>query len=316
MSDRPAITVIGVSGFVGSHVAAELLEQGHTVHGTLREPDGPKGAWLRERLGERGQLELFAADVLDQDSLEAAMEGTSGVVMSAGVEEQDPRTVQIMLSAAENTLQAAKAAGVERAVFTSSTGSTNPAGVEPEVKSETEHVSDAHQQISVGKYSPAAKTLMEHRAMRLGADLGVRVCTLNPSLIVGCGIGDAPSPAEQWFARILRGERMADQAPNGSMSMIHVQDLARLHVAALHVEDAHGRYFGVVQSWHWQDILEALARAAPDYTAPDWPQDQERARPTQFDTTRRDSLGVSLRGIDDMLADLIDGMRERGTLPE
>ena len=58
MSASPPICVIGVSGFVGSHVAAELLDQGHAVHGTLREPEGPKGAWLRERLGSRGELTL------------------------------------------------------------------------------------------------------------------------------------------------------------------------------------------------------------------------------------------------------------------
>mgnify|MGYP002821001003 CR=1 FL=1 len=315
MSASPPICVIGVSGFVGSHVAAELLDQGHAVHGTLREPEGPKGAWLRERLGSRGELTLTAAEVGDRDRLAAAMAGTEGVVMCAGVEAQEPRTVQVMLSAAENTLRAAHQHGITRAVFTSSTGSTNPPDGEPAIKREDEHVSDAGQQIAVGKYSPAAKTLMEHRALHLGAELGIRVSTLNPSLIVGCGISEQPSPAERWFGAILRGERMADRAPNGSMSMIHVQDLARLHVAALQREEARGRYFGVVQSWHWQDILEALDRAVPAYRAPAWPEEETRTFPTRFDTRRRDSLGVPLRGLDAMLQDLVAGMRQRGTLP-
>lgn len=81
-------------------------------------------------------------------------------------------------------------------------------------------------------------------------------------------------------------------------------------------QHARGRYFGVVQSWHWQDILEALGRAVPTYSVPAWPTDKARARETRFDTTRRDSLGVALRGLDAMMADQVACMAARGTLPE
>lgn len=310
MSARLPIAVVGISGFVGSHVARALLERGHPVHGTLRDVDAPRATRLREALGSLGELTLHAADVTDRRSLEEAFEDCDGVVMSAGVEHQEPHTLHVMLSAAENTLRAASSCGIERVVFTSSTGSTNPPGGEPECKREDEHRSDPYRQISAGKYSPAAKTLMEARAFGLGEELDVRVATLNPSMIVGCGI-TGPSQAERFIGAILSGERFADGAPDGSMSMIDVRDLAALHLAALERSDARGRYFGVVRSWHWQDILEALARVAPDWSAPSWADGRERARPTQFDTTRRDSLGVDLRGLEDMLRDLLAGMSRR-----
>lgn len=97
--------------------------------------------------------------------------------------------------------------------------------------------------------------------------------------------------------------------------MIDVRDLARLHVAALRTPEARGRYFGVVQSWHWQDILQALARVAPGYDAPRWPEDRPRTRPTQFDFTRRDSLGVELRGLDEMLEATVAELRRRDLWP-
>ena len=51
---------------------------------------------------------------------------------------------------------------------------------------------------------------------------------------------------------------MKEQVPNDSMSIIHVDDLALLHVACMERESASGRYFGVNRSWAWEDILKAL----------------------------------------------------------
>lgn len=72
MSDE-TICVIGVSGFIGSHVAAELLRRGYSVRGTLRNPDEKRG-WLEAGLGplvtDDQTLSLHAADLRDQESLE------------------------------------------------------------------------------------------------------------------------------------------------------------------------------------------------------------------------------------------------------
>lgn len=305
-----SICVVGVSGFVGSHVTAALLARGYAVHGTLRHPDGPSGAWLREKLGPRGPLHLHEADLSDRDALERAMNGCTGVVMCAGVETQEPETVKLMVRAAENCLGAARAMGIDRAVFTSSTGSTNPPDGEPARKNEVDHWSDPDQQEGAGKWSPAAKTRMERRALELaGNDL--RVAIMNPSMILGPAFSPEPPGGLQFLQAILAGERMADGAPDGSMSLIDVRDLAALHVAALEQDGARGRYFGLVQSWHWQDILGALGRIHPDYEAPDWPRDRPRSPPTQFDFSRRDQLGASLRGLDAILTGAIDELKRR-----
>jgi len=49
------------------------------------------------------------------------------------------------------------------------------------------------------------------------------------------------------------------------MSVIDVRDLAELEVAALTKSDATGRYFGVLASYHWKDILAAIAKFKPEY---------------------------------------------------
>jgi nucleoside-diphosphate-sugar epimerase len=306
---------VGVSGFVGSHVAAALLDRGYDVRGTLRRPDGPAGDWLRRELGVRGNLSLHAAELSDSEALREAMAGCTGLVMCAGAETQEPATVRLMVGAAEHCLGAARAEGVGRAVFTSSTGSTNPPQGEPERKNEREHWSDPDQQESMGKWSPAAKTRMEKRALELAAD-DLRVAIMLPSLILGPALSPEPSGGLRFLRRILVGERMAEGAPDGSMSIIDARDLAALHVAALEQPEARGRYFALAKSWHWQDILEALGRVHPAYEPPAWPADQARSSPTQFDFTRRDQLGVTLRGLDEILGGAVEDLRRRGMLPE
>ena len=64
------ICVVGCSGFVGSHVTAELLSRGYSVNGTLREASGPKAGWLTEQLAPEAKperkLTLFSAELGDK----------------------------------------------------------------------------------------------------------------------------------------------------------------------------------------------------------------------------------------------------------
>ena len=65
-----------------------------------------------------------------------------------------------------NIISAAKKAKVKSVVLTSSGGSTNALGLTDSTpKNEIEHWSDPDDQIARGKFSPAAKTLMEMAAL-------------------------------------------------------------------------------------------------------------------------------------------------------
>ena len=66
---KETICVIGMSGYVGSHVTAELLKQGYSVNGTLRDPQGPHANWIQRELiplAQPGQkLQIFPAEISD-----------------------------------------------------------------------------------------------------------------------------------------------------------------------------------------------------------------------------------------------------------
>jgi len=142
----------------------------------------------------------------------------------------------------------------------------------------------------------------------------LRVSILNPSMIAGPAFQDQPPSVLKSIQAILKKERMADTIPNGSMSMIDVNDLAKLHIAALEKESASGRYFALKKSWHWKDILHALSQLYPAYTSPAWPAEMEPVKATGFNFARRDSLGVELKDLEEILGGLIQELERRGML--
>ncbi len=315
-SEKP-ICVIGAGGFVGSHVTAELLSRGVSVHGTTRDGGAAKTGWLQDMASkvaaDGAALTLFSANAFDQESLAAAMDGCDGVIMCAGSAKIEPETIPLMEALAENVCDAALELGIGRAVFTSSTGSTNPPEGEPDLKKETEHWSDPDQQLAAKKYAAVGKTRLDQTVLGKMASSGgaFRAVTINPSLIAGPCYQPDPVTSLKMFAAILTGKRLAEAVPNGSMSMIDVRDLAKLHVAALENPSASGRYFGVKKSWHWREILGALEKAAPAYTMPAIDPNETPVRATQFDLTRQATLGVEIRDMDTILESLVAELKRR-----
>lgn len=77
-SDRVKILVTGASGFLGSHIAEQLAQEGHEVRVLLRRTSS------REFL-QGFKHEEAIGDVADADSLPAAVEGIEGVAHAAGL---------------------------------------------------------------------------------------------------------------------------------------------------------------------------------------------------------------------------------------
>ena len=114
---------------------------------------------------------------------------------------QDPdglmESIDLMAAVAENVSDAALEAGIGRAVFTSSTGSTNPPEGEPHLKNEVLHWSDPDKQLREKKFAAVGKTRLDRTVLdRMAANGGTfRVAVINPSMIVGpAWIGSSTPP--------------------------------------------------------------------------------------------------------------------------
>ena len=307
------IAVLGVSGFVGSHIATLLLAQGHDVVGGLRQSGGRDTDWLKDTAQEKARkgtkLSLVDYSAENLHSTKEAINGACGVICSAGSSQNEPKTINLMEAIAKNVSEAAIEAGIP-AVFTSSTGSTNPPEGEPKLKNEIDHWSDTEVQIAQKKYAAAGKTFHDRIIMsRLATKPTWRAAIINPSMVTGPCYQEKPVSGLIRFAEIINGETISSKISNSSMSMIDVRDLATLHVAALFNKQASGRYFGVKRSWHWQDILATIQRHCPSYKPPALGSDEEPMLPTAFDLTRQQSLGVPIRNLDEIIVAHIKEIR-------
>ena len=69
--------VTGGGGYIGSWLVKTLLENGHTVHATLRDPS--KNTYLLSLPGAEERLHLFRADLCEEGSFDSAFHGCHGV---------------------------------------------------------------------------------------------------------------------------------------------------------------------------------------------------------------------------------------------
>jgi dihydroflavonol-4-reductase len=126
LDERPVL-VTGASGFVGSHTARLLTRKGRKVRVLVRKTSN-----LAAMQGL--PVDIFYGDVLDPDSVRAAMDGCSSVFYSV----VDPRfwlsdptpLYRNNVDGLVNTMDVALACGVEHFIFTSTMGTLgfNPDG--------------------------------------------------------------------------------------------------------------------------------------------------------------------------------------------
>ncbi len=114
------VAVIGSTGYVGGRLIPELLATGHDVRCLARTPARLIGVdW-------RSEVEVVAADVLDQDTLDEALIGIDAVyylVHAMGHAGDFEKADRI---GAENTRTAAEKAGVSRMVYLGGLGEEDP----------------------------------------------------------------------------------------------------------------------------------------------------------------------------------------------
>ena len=237
--------VTGATGFVGWHVARALLERGRSVRALARDPSK-----LRELPG----IEPVQGDLRDPDSLKRAVEGC-GVVFHVAADyrlwTREPQ--EMYRSNVEGTramLEAARGAGVERFVYTSTVGCigvNTPDGIGDE-RSEA-FLSDMQ-----GPYK-RSKFLAEQVAREF-ADSGFPVIIVNPT----APIGDhdfKPTPTGKIVVDFVRGKIPA--YVDTGLNVVDVRDVACAHLAACERGQPGERYILGAENMTLQQILETLA---------------------------------------------------------
>ena len=115
------VTVFGASGFIGRYVVGEIAKTGARVRAAVRRPDS---ASFLKPMGDVGQVTPVAANIRDDASVAAAVDGADTVINLVGILFPGGKQSFNALQAdgAQRVAQAAKTAGAERLVHMSAIG--------------------------------------------------------------------------------------------------------------------------------------------------------------------------------------------------
>lgn len=248
--------VTGASGFVGWHVAKLLAERGHKVRALVRS------ASVIPEL----DIEPVTGDLRDAASLERAVAGC-GLVFHVAADyrlwSKNPSDLYASnVGGTRNMLTAARAAGVERFVYTSTVGCI---GVPPGgIGDETQPVAQAEM---AGDYK-LSKFQAEQVALEF-ASSGFPVVIVNPTAPMG-DHDFKPTPTGQIVLDFLNGQIPA--FIDTGLNVVHVADVAAGHLAACERGRIGERYILGSENLTLGQILKELAsitgRKAPTVELP------------------------------------------------
>ncbi|NBU85708.1 MAG: NAD-dependent epimerase/dehydratase family protein, partial [Actinobacteria bacterium] len=220
------VLVTGISGYVGQHIAAQLLNSGYEVVGTVRslsKSSTPKGALANVAPIER--LSFVEADLLSDGGWNEAMSGCDFVMHVASpfylAEPKDENDmIRPAVEGTQRVLAAAKNAGVKRVVLTSSVVAMT-SGL-----SSGRYGTDAWSNVdaNIGAYSKS-KTLAERAAWEFVAGGSMELVTINPGFILGPPLGAAGDGQSVSMISDLIAGKMP-MIPDIAMSMVDVRDVA------------------------------------------------------------------------------------------
>lgn len=253
------VLVSGANGFIAGHVVAQLLEKGHAVVGTVRNPDDTaKVGFLRAMPGD---VRLVAADLTAADpfSAHADVDYILHLASPYIVDVKDPKR-DLVDPAVEGTLSMLRAAQanprVRRVVLTSSMAAVTD---EPGVAVLTEADWNTKSSLSRNPYY-YSKTLAERAAWDFMAAQkpAFDLVVINPFLVIGPSHSKAVNTSPQIMVSLLKGQYPAVMAL--TWGMVDVRDVAAAHVAAMTAPGAQGRYLCVAGNMNMAEMI-ALMRA-------------------------------------------------------
>jgi dihydroflavonol-4-reductase len=241
--------VTGATGFVGSHVARQLLAAGHSVRALVRSSSN------RAPLDGLA-VEFVEGDLRDVLSLDRAMRGVGWVFHVAAdyrLWTRDPGEMyRSNVDGTRRLCEVAAQNGVERVVYTSTVATIAIPSHGANLPDENTHASVDQM---IGHYK-RSKFLAELEAIK-AAMQGIPVVIVNPTAPVGPGDWK-PTPTGKIIVDFLNG-KMPAYVDTG-LNLVPVEDVAAGHLLAAQKGRIGERYMLGARNMTLREILEALAK--------------------------------------------------------
>ena len=268
------VVVTGATGFIAKHIVLKLLERGHSVVASVRKPT--RGEQLRNTLKEQlsdpallSALKTTVLDLTSDDGWAEAMEGADVLIHTASPfplaqPKDEDDLIRPAVDGTLRALRAAKAAGIDRVVLTSSA----VAIMQRDRPSAGDRYTEADwsdlERPGASPYEKS-KTLAERAAWEfIETDAPeMQLTTINPVLVTGPPLDSDYGTSVQVVERVLKAQD--PMLPRFSLPVVDVRDVAEAHVRAMERPETAGKRFLVADETLWfSDIAKAVKAAFPD----------------------------------------------------
>ncbi len=249
------VFLTGANGFVGSHVLRALLAAQYHVRALVRPGSRP--------LPSLEGCTAVQGDILRPGDLVQHMLGCRYLVHVAALYSFSPGARQKMFATnvrgCAGVLEAARLAGIERAVVTSSSSTVGPVSGERPATEDNRAVEDDS--------SAYHRSKIQQERVALAAQ--VPVVLVLPTAPVGPGDWK-PTPTGKMIVDFMRGRIFATLS--GGLNVVAVEDVARAHVLALQHGRPRERYLiggeNLSLSQLWERLAQICGRPAPTFRIP------------------------------------------------
>ncbi|XP_006365623.1 cinnamoyl-CoA reductase 1-like isoform X1 [Solanum tuberosum] len=312
------VCVTGASGYIASWLVKFLLQRGYTVKATVRDPnDKKKTDHLTSLDGAEERLHLFKANLLEEGSFDAVVEGCEGVFHTAspfylGVKDPQAELIDPALKGTLNVLESvAKTPSVRRVVLTSSVAAVafNGKPRTPEVVVDETWWSDPDFCRESQLWYVLSKTLAEDAAWKFVKEKAFDMVTINPAMVIGSLLQPTLNTSAAAILQLLNG---SETYPNSTLGWVNVKDVALAHILAFENPSANGRYLMVESVAHYSEIVKILRELYPTMKLPEKCADDKPFTPMyQVNIERAKKLGIEFIPLAESLKETAESLKEK-----
>ena len=265
MASEPVhVVVSGISGFIGSRIAHDLLSRGYHVHGTVRRNDEDAVAHLTS-CEYPGSLSIFEADLNQPSSFDAAVTGCKYAIhvaapphVTTGHVKKD--FVNPIVDGTLNFLTSCAASRVHKVVMTSSFNTIAHGGVKGHV-----FIEECWNTQSTLRFQPYyyAKTKAEREARKFAKANNLNLVAINPVSVYGPSLVPRLNVSSEFLVKLIRGEFQG--IIDLEVSCTDVRDVSEAHIRAMLDESAKERYIcGPTRLVHLRELAEMAIQLGYD----------------------------------------------------
>ncbi len=270
------VLLTGITGYVGSHLAIQLLDQGYEVIGTTRNLE--RGKEMKEILSAHSKnidkLSILEANLTDE--LYIWEEALSGIDYAIHVASPLPRIMpknddDLIIPAKKgvlNVLQAAAANGVKRVVLTSSFAAIAYGVSKRKIFTEEDWTDPSNYKDSTAYIR--SKAIAEKAAWNFieKDNSGLELSVVNPGLILGPVLDKRDyGTSAAAVLKMLDGSFPA--IPKFGYGIVDVRSVVDMHIKAMTVPKAAGERFICINSFFTMaDVINVLREKYPERKFP------------------------------------------------